>query len=125
MILDTNAVSAILAGDEKLGEIVAIRSRHELPVIVVGEYRCGLRGSRFRKTLEPLLDQLIAESIILEIDLETARIYAGVREKLRKAGHPIPENDIWIAALGVQHNLAVVSRDRDFERIEGLDHISW
>jgi tRNA(fMet)-specific endonuclease VapC len=125
VILDTNVVSALFAGDEKLGKILASKSRHELPVIVVGEYRYGLRRSRVRKTLEPLLDQLIAESVVLDVDLETARVYAEVREKLRASGRPIPENDIWIAALGLQHDLPVVSRDRDFASVQGLHHVTW
>lgn len=125
MILDTNAVSALLAGDPALEAVLAGEERHELPVIVIGEYRYGLQRSRARARLEPLLEALIEESGVLSISEATTRHYARVRESLRAAGKPIPENDVWIAALAAEHGLAVVTRDRDFDRVEGLTCLGW
>ncbi len=125
MILDTNAVSALLAGDLDLAEVLGQAPRHELPVIVVGEYRFGLLRSRHRSTLEPLLEALVDACDVLAIEAETARVYALVRDRLRQAGTPIPENDVWIAALAHQHGLPVVSRDAHFDRVEGVTRLSW
>lgn len=125
MILDTNAVSALLAGDTELAEVLQGSTRHQLPSIVLGEYRYGLQRSRKRRRIEPWLDELERESEVLVVDAETARSYAAVREALRKEGHPIPENDVWIAALALQHSLPVVSRDVDFDAVEGLRRVSW
>ena len=125
MILDTNAVSALLAGDEALGDLLAVRLRHHLPVIVIGEYRFGLLRSRYRERLGPLFAALIQESIVLLVDPVTAEIYSQVREELRSSGRPIPENDVWIAALARQHQQPVVSRDDHFDAVRGLVHLRW
>lgn len=125
MILDTNAVSALLAGDPALGEVLAGDERHHLPVIVIGEYRYGLRGSRFRGHLQSLLEILIRESFVLRIDEATAEAYSEVRDELRRKGRPIPENDIWIAALARQHRQTLVSRDGHFDYVPDLRRVAW
>lgn len=125
MILDTNAVSALFEGNAALGERLARATRHHLPVVVIGEYRCGLLRSRYRRTLSRLLDSLVRESIILRVDETTAQTYAEVRNELRALDRPIPENDVWIAALARQHDEPVVSRDQHFEAVRGLRTISW
>lgn len=125
MILDTNAVSALFAGDAALLPLVAGEPRLHLPVVVIGEYRYGLLRSRQRRTLAGLLDTLVAESRVLEIDLATTERYAEVRDELRRRGTPIPENDVWIAALARQHELPVVSRDEHFDQVAGLDRRGW
>ena len=124
MILDTNAVSALFAGDSALGEVLAAEPRHHLPVIVLGEYRYGLLRSRHRDHLQQLLATLARESVVLTVDAATAESYADVREELRRKGWPIPENDLWIAALARQHTLPVVSRDDHFDTVSGLRRVS-
>lgn len=125
MILDTNAVSAIFAGDEGVASVLDGVIRHHLPAIVLGEYRYGLERSRKQRQLEALLDRLERESIVLVVDGETARHYADVRNALREEGRPIPENDVWIAALAIQHRQPVVSQDAHFDAVEGIRRISW
>jgi len=125
MILDTNALSALLDGDKALVDILWVVDEQTIPAVVLGEYRFGLMRSRFRRKLEKVLDQLEAESNILRIDAGTARFYARTRHKLRQKGTPIPENDIWIAALSFQHKLPVISQDEHFDRVQGLKRISW
>jgi len=125
LILDTNAVSALFAGDPALAVVLAPVDRHHLPLVVVGEYRYGLRASRHGRHLSLLLDALIRESSLLPADLETTEHYASVRFELRRRGTPIPENDVWIAALARQHGLAVASRDEHFDLVPGVDRVSW
>jgi tRNA(fMet)-specific endonuclease VapC len=125
VILDTNAVSSLLSGDPALGGLLAARPRHHLPVIVIGEYRFGLLRSRHRQHLELLLATLIRESSVLVVDETTAEVYSRVREELRMKGRPIPENDIWIAALALQHRQPVVSRDDHFDLIQGIVRLGW
>jgi tRNA(fMet)-specific endonuclease VapC len=125
VILDTNAVSSLFTGISTLGEVLAGHPRHHLPVIVIGEYRFGLLQSRKRKHLEKLLHELIRESIVLDVDETTAEVYSRVREELRAKGRPIPENDVWIAALALQHAQAVVSRDEHFDSISELVRVGW
>ena len=125
LILDTNAVSALFAGDPPLAEVLASEDRIHLPVIVIGEYLYGLARSRDRGRLGRLLDMLIHESDVLEVDVGTASHYATLREELRLRGRPIPENDVWIAALARQHDLPIVSRDDHFDEVANLRRWSW
>ena len=125
MILDTGAVSALFDGEEGIEGLLKGAGRHHLPVIVAGEYRYGLKRSRKENILTRLMDRLESESIVLDIDLDTAGHYAEIRERLRALGTPIPENDIWIAALAVQHGLPVASRDAHFDNVKGLKRVPW
>ena len=125
MIIDTNAVSALLAGDGALEQLLTEVHQLGLPVIVLGEYRYGLLRSTRRERLESLFDHLVEVSEVLAIDSTTTRFYAQARERLRALGRPIPENDLWIAALGLQHRQPVVSRDRHFDAVEGLTRLEW
>jgi tRNA(fMet)-specific endonuclease VapC len=125
MILDTNAVSGLLEGHPALEALLAREVRHELPVIVIGEYRYGLARSRLRRRLLPLFEQLIRESTVLPVTTATAAAYATVREVLRAQGTPIPENDVWISALAIEHGLGIVSRDTDFDQVPGVRRRTW
>jgi len=125
VILDTNAVSAILSGDKRLERKLGTADHHHLPLIVLGEYQYGLLASRKRTKLQPLLKRLEAESVVLYPDRETADWYATIRHDLRDQGRPIPENDIWIAALARQHALEIVSRDAHFDHVTNIRRIGW
>ena len=57
--------------------------------------------------------------------VETAVAYAAVREARRARGTPIPENDVWISALAIEHGLDIVSRDTDFDYVAGIRRRSW
>ncbi len=125
MILDTNAISALLAGDPGIAEVLAGAQRHQIPTVVLGEYRYGLKRSRRRDRIERWLSRLEDECDVLPVDRVTARYYADVRHRLQKAGRPIPENDVWIAALALQHQLPVVSADQHLDGVPELTRIGW
>jgi tRNA(fMet)-specific endonuclease VapC len=57
---------------------------------------------------------------ILFPDRYTAEQYARLFVQLKRAGTPIPDNDLWIAALSLQHQLTLITRDQHFERIPQL-----
>jgi tRNA(fMet)-specific endonuclease VapC len=59
------------------------------------------------------------------VDDPTSGTYAEIRDELKRAGRPIPTNDLWIAALARQHELPLISRDRDFDSVRGLKHVGW
>jgi tRNA(fMet)-specific endonuclease VapC len=125
MIIDTNALSAFFDGEKgvltHLGEADGIY----LPVIVMGEYRFGLRGSRQRASREPVLETFSRNCTVLPVLESTAIHYANIHNQLRQAGTPIPENDIWIAALAVEHHLPVLSGDAHFDKVSGITRIDW
>ena len=125
MILDTNAVSALFAGNDALKEKLMKSHKHHLPLIVSGEYRFGLLGSSKRKLLESLLQTLEKESYLLTLDVETSELYAQIRRQLKADGTPIPENDIWIAALAMQFKLPILSQDKHFDCVQHIRRVSW
>ena len=125
MILDTNALSAFLAKAPAIEGILRRASAFCIPVIVLGEYRYGLRASKQQKILEEQLGALIVDAQVLTIDETTTRRYADVRSELKAAGTPIPENDIWIAALVRQHGLPLLTRDLHFDFVPGMTRVSW
>jgi len=125
VILDTNGLSAVADGDVALEPILRQAVDVAVPVIALGEYIYGIRQSRDRGRYERWLEKSIRSYRILFVDEETAVYYATVRGELKKAGTPIPGNDVWIAALARQHDLAVLSRDRHFDLVPGLRRIHW
>jgi predicted nucleic acid-binding protein len=125
VILDTNGLSALADGDAMLKPILRQATGVALPVIVLGEYRYGIRQSRHRLRYERWLAEAMAGYRVLAVDLETAGYYADVREELKRGAHPIPANDLWIAALARQHRLPILSRDRHFDFVPGLRRIDW
>jgi tRNA(fMet)-specific endonuclease VapC len=124
MILDTNAVSALLAGDDALGRLLASHERHHLPLPVIAEYQFGLLKAGRRKR-QALFRRLEAQSIVLCPNRGTADWYAAIRLDLKELGKPIPENDLWIAALARQEALEIVSRDAHFDAIAGVRRVGW
>lgn len=125
MILDTNALSALADGDDDLEPLLQKIKELWVPVIVLGEYRYGIRLSRSRARYERWLEDMIDACHVLTIDGETAKEYAGVRDELKRKGRPIPANDLWIAALARQHALPLLSRDRHFDFVRGLRRLGW
>ena len=125
MILDTNAVSAVADNQAAAVPIFSSVASIELPAIVLGEYRFGIAQSRRRKEYEKWLEELIAATRVLSVDEETSKHYAQIRSELKKAGKPIPSNDLWIAALARQHRLPLMSQDTHFDTVPGLKRIGW
>ncbi len=125
MILDTNALSALADGSKTFEAAAAGVEVFSIPVITLGEFQFGAARSRHRARYAEWLRGLIAVSRVLRVDEHTAARYAAVREQLRVAGTPIPSNDAWIAALGLQHQLPVLSRDGHFDHVAGLRRVTW
>lgn len=125
MILDTNALSAIADNEPQAVRIFSQAAGIELPVIVLGEYRFGIAHSRRRSEYERWLQQLIAATRVLRVDEDTSVHYARIRAELKKAGHPIPSNDLWIAALCSQFRLPLMSQDKHFDSVQHLKRIGW
>jgi predicted nucleic acid-binding protein len=94
-------------------------------VVVLGEYKYGLRQSRYRARHERWLVTFLGRCRVLVIDKRTTDHYAEIRDELKRIGRPIPANDVWIAALARQHALPVLSRDKHFDCVPGLTRIAW
>jgi predicted nucleic acid-binding protein len=125
VILDTNGLSAIADGEAALEPILRKAAEVSVPVIVLGEYRYGIQQSRDRRRYEQWLTESIRNYRVLDVDEETAISYAALRSELKRAGTPIPSNDLWIAALCRQHSFSLLSRDRYFDLVRGIERIDW
>jgi len=119
-LVDTNVVIALFAGDPAVVEKLKHRSSVFLCVPVLGELRYGAQASARVDSNLARLDEFARALRVLPCDTATARFYAEVKFDLRKKGRPIPENDVWIAAIARQHNLALLTRDTHFQEIDGL-----
>jgi len=125
LILDTNALSVAADGHPGVLAILADVQQLSLPVVVIGEYRYGIAQSRYRASYRRWLDALIYECTVLDITEQTTNHYAAIRLELREGGKPIPTNDPWIAALCQQYELPLLSRDRHFDAISGIQRLDW
>lgn len=125
LILDTNALSAVAEGESAAVKKFSRADQIMIPVVVLGEYRFGIAQSRLRGEYERWLTEMLSVSRVLDITEETAVRYAEIRLELKRAGTPLPSNDIWIAALCRQHAFPILSQDRHFDLVEGLERLSW
>ena len=125
MILDTNSLSAAADRDPAALQVVARAESLAVPVIVLGEYRLGISQSRRRTEYENWLREWIEAVTVLDIEEETTHHRATIALKLKRAGKPMPTNDLWVAALCRQLSLPLISRDRHFDVVRGLQRIDW
>lgn len=125
MILDTNALSAWADGDPAIASPLLSADRLVIPSVVLGEYFFGIRGSRFRERYETWLREYLPLTEIAAITSRTADAYADIRRDLRRVGRALPANEVWIAAVARLHSLPVLSRDHDFDLVEGIRRIPF
>ena len=105
LILDTNALSAIAEVERKAVKEFVRADKVEIPVIVLGKYRFGISQPRHKREYERWLAELFSVCRVFAVDEETTVSYAALRSELKKAGTPIPSNEVWIAALCRQHSV--------------------
>jgi predicted nucleic acid-binding protein len=125
VILDTNALSALLDKDAALLEAIRESRELALPVIVLGEFRFGIGVSRRRDQYEAWLKRDLSLFRVLPVVEETSVYYAAIRSELKASGSPIPANDTWIAALARQHRMPIVSRDTHFDKVKNIERLGW
>jgi len=124
-LLDTSIVIALFAEDTSVEEHLKEAGEVFIPSIVLGEFYFGVRKSgQFRQNLKRI-DELAISSAVLACDPGTAREYGEIKGALQEKGRPIPENDIWIAAIARQHGLTLVTRDEHFKEVEHLNIEVW
>lgn len=121
--LDTSAYSRLRAGDERVAEMVAAAELVYVPAIVLGELEGGFRLGRRAEENRASLRQFLAEpwARVLPVSEDVARHYGRLFAEQRRAGAPVPINDLWIAACAAEAGAHLVTFDSDFEKIPGLD----
>ena len=122
IVLDTNAYSGLMRGDERIVTFVRMAEILVLPATVAGELLYGFRvGSRPRENNEQLRKFLDSPYVEFKrVDLTVCNRYALIMQQLRKKGRPIPSNDVWIAAHALAEGADLLTLDDHFLAIDGL-----
>lgn len=125
LLLDTNRYTDLVRG---VPDVVARLESAEqvlLPFPVLGELYFAFRNGNRREQNEQRLASFLADTKVslLLADQDTCRHFGALRDSLRKKGRPIGANDIWIAALALQHDLVLYTRDSDFDNVPELSRL--
>lgn len=125
ILIDTNRYSDFAKGEDSAVEIFATADRIYVPFVVVAELRAGFRSGTISQRNESVLVRFLSNERVevLYADAQTTHVYAETYARLRLAGTPIPTNDLWIAALAIQHSLPLCSRDAHFEKLPMIARI--
>ena len=120
--LDTNRLTDLFQGDTALEELLETCEEIWIPLVVLAEIKAGFYGGSQQDRNEVLLSKLLSKTTVdvLLPSRNTAEYYARLYVQLKRAGTPIPDNDLWIAALALEHDLRLITRDQHFRRIPQL-----
>jgi len=124
-LLDTNIVIAIFAEDPSVQKHIAMAREIFIPSTVIGELFFGAFKSSRPKENSTRIENFAAVNTVLVCGIGTSREYGRIKHLLLKKGCPVPENDIWIAALAIEHDLPLVTRDEHFKNISVLKRTVW
>lgn len=124
LVLDTSAYSHLRAGHSEVLECVAGATVVVMPVTVLGELEVGFElGSRTEENRRVLAEFLHEPFVtVLAVTQATVGYYARIFTALRRAGTPLPINDVWIAAATMECNGHLLTFDRDYRHVGELDH---
>ena len=124
-LLDTNIVIALFSEDTSVQKGIMEAEQVFLPSIVLGELYYGAGKSLRTEENISRVDEFAAMSAVLGPNTATAKEYGEIKNALRNKGCPIPENDIWIAAITKRYGLTLVTRDEHFKEVEGIAIETW
>ena len=120
--LDSNRLTDLFQGDAQLAMQLGTCEEVWIPLMALAEIKAGFYGGNRQNRNEALLASFLARDTV-EVLLpgrETAEQYARLFVQLKRAGTPVPDNDLWIAALTLEHDLTLITRDRHFDCIPQL-----
>jgi tRNA(fMet)-specific endonuclease VapC len=119
ILLDTSAYSAFRRGHPQIQHRIREASEIQINPVALGELRVGfLKGTRLADNLAGLAQFLASPRIdVVPVDEETAERYALILDSLRRAGTPIPTNDVWIAASAMQYGSVLLTTDPHFRAV--------
>jgi tRNA(fMet)-specific endonuclease VapC len=125
ILLDTSAYTAFLSGDQKVFRKLGAADVVFMSIFVLGELYFGFRGGRQEKKNRDVLETFLAKPTvkIFPAGQDTAEIFGKVKDALRRAGTPIPLNDVWIASQAIESGAQLITYDQHFHKIKGL--ILW
>ena len=123
--LDTNRYVDFARGDAAVVDVLENAEEIHVPLIALAELRAGFAvGSRSARNEGGLRRFLLRPGVsVLFPDEQTTHHYATVYRQLRQQGTPIPTNDMWIAALVLQHGLVLCARDSHFDQLPQIPRV--
>ena len=119
LCLDTSAYSHFKRGDAQVVDLIDRADWLGVPVIVLGELAVGFRQGKRSRENQAELDQFLANPVVQVLPIEEDMVgsYADIILDLKKAGTPLPANDIWIATVAARHGANVLTYDEHFRSI--------
>jgi len=122
ILLDTNAYSSFRFGDKTILSALGAAETIYLSVFVIGELLVGFAGGKRNKENRIQLEEFKSKQTVkvLFATEETAQVFASIKNALKRAGTPIPSNDLWIAAHALETGSAMVTFDKYFTFVPGL-----
>lgn len=125
LALDTNRYTDLCRGNPSVVEAVELADEVWLPFIVLGELRAGFAVGSQGPPNEAVLRRFLMKPgvSVLYVEEQTTHHYGALYRQLRKQGTPIPTNDMWIAALVLQHSLVLCARDAHFDVLPQLPRV--
>ena len=124
-LLDTNIIIGLFRGETSVKTQLEKSAEIFVPVIAIGELYYGAYHSSDFSRHANQVEDFALNSAILNCDSTTAKHYAETKQNLKLAGTPIPENDLWIAAIAKQFDLTLVSRDKHFGLVNDVNVVRW
>jgi tRNA(fMet)-specific endonuclease VapC len=122
ILVDSNCYQSFCEGEPQAVNVIRRAAEIMIPFIVLGELRagfaCGTRSYKNEQTLTRFLNSPRVKQLFADED--TTHQYARLFKQLRKQGTPIPTNDLWTAALALQHDLLLFTRDNHFDNLPQL-----
>jgi len=122
IVLDTNAYTRLLIGEEDVLDIIGTADTIYMSIFVLGELYAGFAGGRKERENKETLNRFLLKPTakILNATAETAEVFGKVKQDLKKAGTPIPINDVWIAAHAIETGSTIITYDSHFKNVAGL-----
>ena len=124
-LLDTNIIIALFGEDPNIHDRMANAHEVFIPSIAIGELYLGAYKSQKIEENIARIDEFVSNNTVLACNAATAKSYGDIKNRLKEKGQPLPENDIWIAAIAQQYELTLVTRDTHFRIIEIFKIESW
>jgi len=125
VLLDTTIVVSVLRRVPGMQERLKSANELYLPLFALGELEYGVSHSNQPEKQSQALALFLQGVDLLFPSEATTKQYGKIKSELARAGTPIPENDVWIAALAIEHGLPLATRDAHFNRINGLAVLNW
>jgi tRNA(fMet)-specific endonuclease VapC len=124
-LLDTNIIIALFKAEPSVQAHLRQAGEVFVSSIALGELNFGAQKSERARENLARIEEFAESNTILDCDAGTARVYGQIKNALRLKGRPLPENDIWIAAIALQHDLTLATRDDHFREIDNLLIVDW